>query len=63
MKSVKKEKVQPVFNLRVAEAESFFVGHAGVLAHDNSVVEPTPQPFDAPPEMAVGTAAKIDVDP
>jgi hypothetical protein len=47
VKSVTKEKVQPVFNLRVAEGESFFVGKTGVLAHDNRVVEPTPSPFDA----------------
>ena len=47
MKSVAEEKVQPVFNLQVADGESFFVGRSGVLAHDNSTINPTPEPFDA----------------
>jgi len=51
VKSVEKERIQPVFNLRVAEGESFFVGRTGVLAHDNSLVNPTPRPFDAVPEL------------
>jgi hypothetical protein len=51
VKSVEKEQVQPVFNLQVAEGESFFVGISGVLAHDNSVVNPTPNPFDAVPDL------------
>ena len=55
VKSIKKEKVQPVYNLRVAEGESFFVGKAGVLAHDNSPVEPTPSPFDATSDIASRT--------
>jgi hypothetical protein len=51
VKSVEKEQVQPVFNLQVAEGESFFVGGSGVLAHDNSLVSPTPSPFDTVPEL------------
>jgi hypothetical protein len=51
VKSIEKEQVQPVFNLQVADGESFFVGQAGILAHDNSVVNPTPSPFDAVPEL------------
>jgi hypothetical protein len=51
VKSVEKEQVQPVFNLQVAEGESFFVGGSGILAHDNSLVSPTPSPFDALPEL------------
>ncbi len=51
VKSVENEQVQPVFNLQVADGESFFVGQAGVLAHDNSVVNPTLIPFDAVPEL------------
>ena len=51
VKSVEKEQVQPVFNLQVADGESFFVGQAGVLAHDNSLVNPTPSPFDAVPDL------------
>ncbi len=30
---------------------SFFVGAAGMLAHDNSLVEPVKAPFDAPPKL------------
>jgi hypothetical protein len=45
------DRVQPVFNLRVAEGESFFVGRLGTLVHDNSVVEPPETPFDAPPSL------------
>jgi hypothetical protein len=47
VKSVTEERVQPVFNLRVADGESFFVGRSGVLAHDNSTINPTPEPFDS----------------
>jgi hypothetical protein len=46
------EKVQPVFNLEVAEGHDFFVGKSGVLAHDNSVIKPVSEPFDARPELA-----------
>jgi Pretoxin HINT domain len=52
VKSVREEKVQPVYNLRVADGESFFVGKVGALAHDNSVVNPTPSPFDSPADIA-----------
>jgi hypothetical protein len=51
--AVSSERVQPVYNLRVAEGESFFVGRTGVLAHDNSVVRPTPEPFDAVAETTI----------
>jgi tetratricopeptide (TPR) repeat protein len=47
IKSVGEERKQPVFNLQVADGESFFVGPSGVLAHDNSLINPTPDPFDA----------------
>ena len=57
VKSVEKEQVQPVFNLQVADGESFFVGKAGVLAHDNSLVNPTPSPFDAVPDLEKSAAA------
>ena len=49
--SIEKDRVQPVFNMHVAEGESFFVGKQGVLAHDNSQVNPTPSPFDAVPDL------------
>ncbi|GAC1335097.1 MAG: hypothetical protein NVSMB14_02400 [Isosphaeraceae bacterium] len=38
---------QPVFNLEIAEGHSFFVGKRGLLVHDNSLGQPTPEPFDA----------------
>jgi hypothetical protein len=41
---------EPVFNLRVMQAQSFFVGKRGTLVHDNSLVEPVPRPFDAMPD-------------
>ncbi len=47
VKSIESDKVQPVFNLRVADGESYFVGTSGVLAHDNSTVNPVPEAFDA----------------
>ena len=58
VKSVVEEKVQPVFNLRVADGESFFVGRSGVLAHDNSTINPTPQPFDAVAPLSTTPAEK-----
>jgi hypothetical protein len=61
---VQEERVQPVFNLRVAEGESFFVGRCGILAHDNSTINPTPEPFDAVEPLPVPgtkTAAKRSV--
>jgi hypothetical protein len=54
VRAVEDDQVQPVFNLQVAEGGSFFVGAAGTLAHDNSLVEPVTAPFDAPPTLAEG---------
>lgn len=50
--SVRDESVQPVFNLEVAERRSYFVGQSSALVHDNSLVEPTTEPFDAAPTLA-----------
>jgi hypothetical protein len=50
--SVSDDRKQPVFNLQVAEAASFFMGKGGMLVHDNSVVYPALEPFDAPPTLA-----------
>jgi hypothetical protein len=50
--AVEPGKVQPVFNLEVAANRSFFVGDLGLLVHDNSLVRPTPEPFDAAPDLA-----------
>ena len=52
VRSVADDEVQPVFNLQVAEGNSFFVGGSGTLVHDNSLVEPAPAPFDAPASVA-----------
>jgi hypothetical protein len=56
--SVSEEKVQPVFNLDVAQSRGFFIGASGALVHDNSLVDPVLRPFDAPqtPLAAAGGA-------
>ena len=50
--AVASDQVQPVFNLQVADAQSFFVGTVGTLVHDNSVLQPVTAPFDAAPSLA-----------
>ena len=50
--SVDRDEVQPVYNLEVADGHSFFVGRHRTLVHDNSLVAPTPSPFDAAPALA-----------
>jgi len=50
--SVKKEEVQPVFNLLLAGGDNYCVGSLGVVAHDNSFGEPVATPFDGVPETA-----------
>jgi hypothetical protein len=52
VEAVAADTVQPVYNLDVAQDRDFFVGRAGLLVHDFSLVEPVPQPFDAPPNQA-----------
>ncbi|WP_406697877.1 polymorphic toxin-type HINT domain-containing protein [Singulisphaera sp. Ch08] len=49
--ALKSDSVRPVFNLEVAEGQSFFVGETGALVHDNSLVQPATEPFDAPVEL------------
>jgi hypothetical protein len=51
VKAIEPDKVQPVFNLQLADGDSFFVGEQGVLAHDNSIVTPTEKPFDGVPVL------------
>jgi Pretoxin HINT domain len=46
VKGVRRGRLEPVFNLKVMHAQSFFVGQQGALVHDNSAVEPVLQPFD-----------------
>jgi hypothetical protein len=48
VESIEAGAVQPVFNLELPERHSFFVGACGALVHDNSLVRPIPEPFDAP---------------
>jgi Pretoxin HINT domain/HEAT repeats len=55
--AVEPDRTQPVFNLEVASGQGFFVGRAGALVHDNSLVVPVSKPFDAP---LAGLAAKKD---
>jgi Pretoxin HINT domain/HEAT repeats len=50
--SVEAASTQPVYNLQVADSQSFFVGGPGLLVHDNSVVEPVSSPFDAAADPA-----------
>ena len=54
--SIEPDRVQPVFNLEVGEGNNFLVGKPGVLVHDNSLVEATPAPFDAPTAPVVARA-------
>jgi hypothetical protein len=55
--SVEEGPVEPVFNLKVAEGQSFFAGKQKLLVHDNSLVQPVLKPFDAVPELAAITAS------
>ena len=48
VESVAPDRVQPVFNLEVHGQHDYFVGSAGALVHDNSLVKPVAAPFDAP---------------
>ena len=58
VKSLKPDKVQPVFNLQLADGNSFLVGKSGVLAHDNSVVNPEVNPFDRIPPIGEVASAR-----
>jgi hypothetical protein len=51
VQSVEPAGVEPVYNLKVLQAESFFAGGSGLLVHDNSEVQPVARPFDAAPEL------------
>ena len=44
--AVEKEPARPVFNLLVDGADDYCVGDSGLIAHDNSFVEPVARPFD-----------------
>ena len=51
VKVIKPAGIEPVYNLKVMLAESYFVGDRGLLVHDNSEVRPVLRPFDAAPEL------------
>ncbi len=51
VRTVQNDKVQNVFNLQLAGGDDFFVGKEGVLAHDNSLVNPAEKPFDRVPSV------------
>jgi hypothetical protein len=52
VESIEPAGVEPVYNLKVLQAESFFAGTSGILVHDNSEVQPVAKPFDATPELS-----------
>ena len=54
--AVDRDEARPVFNLEVAGGHSFFVGRSRALVHDNSLVVPTTEPFDAGVAVAEGLA-------
>ncbi len=56
--SVEGGRVQPVFNLRVRNGQTYFAGERKLLVHDSSLVESVQEPFDAVPYL--GTVAKSD---
>jgi len=53
--AVETAEIQPVFNIEMAGTHNFFVGGQGALVHDNSLVQPTPEPFDAAPDLTAIT--------
>jgi hypothetical protein len=55
--AVAKDKVQPVYNLQLDGGDDFCVGESGVIAHDNSFVEPVEKPFDAVPALAAASSS------
>ncbi len=52
------EKIQPVYNMEIAEDHDFFVGEVGALVHDNSLVAPVAAPFDTPTKALASSASK-----
>ena len=49
--------VQPVFNLKVQNDQTYFAGGRNLLVHDSSLVEPVHEPFDALPDLTAVTAS------
>jgi len=58
VRSVTKDRVQPVFNLLLTGGDDFCVGLQGVIAHDNALPGPVEKPFDAVPALAVAGSTR-----
>lgn len=58
--AVEADKIQPVFNLDVASAKTFYVGRGAALVHDNSVPDLRDLPFDAVPILKPEKAGRPD---
>ena len=56
--AVQTSRVQPVFNLKVANAQTYFAGGRALLVHDSSLVEPVSEPFDAVPDLGATTTPR-----
>ncbi|MDR3637610.1 MAG: polymorphic toxin-type HINT domain-containing protein [Isosphaeraceae bacterium] len=54
--SIDTGKVEPVFNLDVADDADFFVGRGGALVHDNTLPDLRLTPFDAAAELTAATS-------
>ena len=64
--SIERGKVVLVYNLDVAEDGDFFVGHGGVLVHDNTLPDLREKPFDAAGPLdaeSPGGQAQVDARP
>jgi hypothetical protein len=51
---VEPDSTQPLYNLDVAGARTFFAGADGLLVHDNTLPDHRLKPFDALPDVEVG---------
>jgi hypothetical protein len=60
VKTVTEDRTQPVFNLELVNGDSFFVGKQGMLVHDNSVVRPVTDAFDATPTLTTASAVSSE---
>ncbi len=50
--AIETDKIQPVYNLDVADYRDYFVGNKGLLVHDFTFVQPVSEPFDRLPDLA-----------
>jgi Pretoxin HINT domain len=62
VEAVEADKVQPVFNLDVADDADFFAGQLGALVHDNTLPDPRLAPFDVAPKSAPVAVARSAED-